>query len=197
MVRYYITDRKALGGEEALVRNIERQADAVDMIQVREKDLSGRALAALVRDVLRVRAGNVKVLVNDRADIALACCADGVHLRAGSFPPYLIRQIAPLGFLIGVSCHSPQEVKRAEQEAADFVVLGPVYESPGKGGPFGTEGLRQACASVRIPVLALGGVTQSQWPELEQAGAAGFAAIRAFQTYGRDVAGAAGVQRFL
>jgi thiamine-phosphate pyrophosphorylase len=196
MLRYYITDRKALGGEEALVRNIERQAGLVDMIQVREKDLSGRALAALVRDVLRVRAGNAKVLVNDRADIALACGADGVHLRVGAYPPYLIRQIAPLGFLIGVSCHTAQEVKRAEQEAADFVVLGPVYKSPGKGYPLGLEAFRQACASVRIPVLALGGVSESQWPEVEQAGAAGFAAIRAFQTYGRDAAGAADAQRF-
>jgi thiamine-phosphate pyrophosphorylase len=154
--------------------------DGVEMIQIRAKQLSARDLDALVRTVLRV-ARNASVLVNTRTDVALACGAHGVHLPAGSMSPETIRRIAPAGFLVGVSCHTLDELQAAEREGADFAVYGPVFPSVTKSlSPIGIEAFREAVASVRLPVYALGGVTAENAPQCIQAGAAGVAGISLF-----------------
>ncbi len=182
LARYYITDRHALGGIDALVANIGRRfAEGITRVQLREKDLSVRDQLALA---LRVKAlpnpHGVKILINDRLDVALAAGLDGVHLRGDAPAPLALRAGLPPGFLIGVSCHSLQDVRRAE--SADFVVLGPVFESlskPGYGPVIGLEGLR--AASHLQPVYALGGVTASNAQACIDAGAVGVAAITWFQ----------------
>jgi thiamine-phosphate pyrophosphorylase len=181
--RYYITDRHAAGGVERLLQFIERAvADSVEMIQIREKDMSSRELLELTRrTVALAAAGSTRILVNTRVDVALAANADGVHLPGSSIAPDLLRRIVPPGFVCGVSCHTPEELRRAEREGADFAVYGPVFASPGKGTPIGLEGLREGVAGVRLPVYALGGINKKNAADCLAAGAVGVAAITMFQ----------------
>ena len=139
MKRYCITD--SLGVSERAAQ------DGVEMIQIRAKELSARDLSELVRAVLRV-ADSSRILVNTRTDVALACGAHGVHLPAGSMAPGLIRPHRAAGFLIGVSCHTIDELRAADREAADFAVYGPVFPSVTKSlNPIGIEAFREAAAA--------------------------------------------------
>jgi len=170
--RYCITDSLEVAERAA--------RDAVEMIQIRAKQLSARDLSGLVEAVLRV-AQSSRILVNTRTDVALACGAHGVHLPAGSMAASTIRRIAPTGFLIGVSCHTIEELRASEREGADFAVYGPVFPSSTKSlAPIGIQAFQEAAASVRLPVYALGGVTAENAPRCIQAGAAGVAGISLF-----------------
>ena len=165
--RYCITDS---------IDVVRRACDAgADLIQVRAKELNARELMRLVEAAVAI-AGK-RVLVNTRTDIALACGAGGVHLPANSPSP---RRVVPAGFLIGASCHNLEELQTAELDGADLAVYGPVFESPGKGAPVGLESLRQAVRSVRMPVYALGGITEDNARLCIEAGAYGIAGIRLF-----------------
>jgi len=203
----YVTDGRSLeaaqaasdpaAGEQALsvrVRllqdSIRRVAAAgIDWIQIREKDLEARSLVELVRlAVAEARSASTKVLVNDRLDVALAAGAAGVHLGENSLPVETVsewrRSAGRLDFRIGVSCHSSDSARAAERGGADYILFGPVFATPSKasfGPPQGIERLREVCAAVEIPVLAIGGVNAENVVACITAGAAGIAAIRLVQ----------------
>lgn len=186
MQRYYITDRSQLGGMDRLMDCIARNiAERVDLIQIREKDLSARELLALTRRVLGLpNPGGTKILVNGRVDIALAAGAHGAHLPADSIPPTRFRSCVPPGFVFGVSTHTREEVLAADREGADLVVFGPVFEPISKASPLpprGIDELKSVIASVKTPVFALGGITRANAHLCLQAGAAGIAGISIFQ----------------
>lgn len=183
MLRYYITDREGLGGIEPLLKNMERQILAgVDWIQVREKDLSARELLALARRVVQL-AGRTRVLINSRLDVALASGAQGIHLPSNSPPPSQFKRLRP-SLSVGVSCHNRAELIRAQEEGADYALLGPVFPPLSKKTGSHGIGLKQfaeLAAEVRIPVIALGGITTESIPDCQRAGAAGVAGISLFQ----------------
>ncbi len=157
-------------------------ARGVTMIQIREKDLNARELLALTRRCLELpNPHQTRILVNTRADIALAAGAHGVHLPSGSIPAREVRRIAPAPFLIGVSTHTVEEVRAAAEAEADYAVFGPVFPSPGKGEPAGLEALRQAAHVTSLPIYALGGIDEDNAAACINAGATGIAAIRMFQ----------------
>jgi len=157
-------------------------------IQIREKDLSARQLTDFVRAALQLtRPYGAKVLVNDRLDVAWAAGADGVHLRVNSLPTALVReQVARQGrldFLIGVSTHSLTEARMAAQSGANFIVCGPVYDTPSKrefGAPLGLVRFAEICRAASIPVFALGGISLANFREPLACGAAGIAGIGLF-----------------
>ena len=184
----YITDRRQLRSVSlaAVIRETVRAG--VDIVQVREKDLTSRELITLVEEALSATRepgmGSARVVVNDRVDVALAGAADGAHLAAHSMPVQVVRRFVPRAFLIGVSCHSLGEAMAAESGGADYLVLGPVFETPSKlgyGPPLGLEKLRDITSRIRIPVLALGGITVERVRPCLEAGASGVAGIRIFQ----------------
>ena len=197
----FVIDRRSLAGASgegaqplsALGEMISRAVAAgVDWVQIREKDLPGAALVKLTRDAVE-RAGGTRILVNDRLDVASAAGAAGVHLGEKSMPvESVVRWLRtldnaarmPRNFLVGASCHSLQAALTAERAGADYVIFGPVFETPSKaafGAPQGLERLEEVCRRVRIPVLAIGGVTLENAASCISAGAGGVAAIRMFQ----------------
>jgi len=170
MKRYCITDSLAVASRAA--------EDGVEMIQIRAKEIPARALSELVRSAVMLGG---KILVNTRADVAIACGAQGVHLPSHSVAPGILRKIAPSGFLVGVSCHTIDELKAARGEGADFAVFGPIFASITKAvKPVGLAALGEATAAVRLPIYALGGVTPQNAESCIQAGAAGIAGISFF-----------------
>lgn len=189
MILHLITDRRRLAPDAApddAVRCLLEQARAaaaaaIDVIQVRERDLEARALARLVSAVHELaRDTRTRVVVNDRLDVAMACGADGVHLRGDSFDASQVRRCAPSGFLVGRSVHSAAEARDAGP--VDYVIAGTVWSTPSKPGQplLGLDGLAAICAATRVPVLAVGGADEHRAGDVASVGAAGLAGIGAF-----------------
>jgi thiamine-phosphate pyrophosphorylase len=207
----YVTDRRSLSvpaaqSDSVLVERIAAVAAAgVDWVQIREKDLPGRGLAALTRKAIS-RRSSARIIVNDRLDVAVTENAGGVHLGEASLPVADVAKwvrrsesgvvvsdrgaasqfsvTASGDFLIGASCHSLEDARAAVRGGADYIFFGPVFATPSKtkfGEPQGVKKLAAVCSAVSVPVIAIGGVTLENAGDCITAGAAGIAAIRLFQ----------------
>ncbi|HEX3186886.1 MAG TPA: thiamine phosphate synthase [Pyrinomonadaceae bacterium] len=160
-------------------------AAELSLVQIREKSLSARVLYELATRAAAITRGTAtRLLVNDRFDVARAAGADGVHLTARSLPVKVVRAICGDDFLIGVSTHSLETALNARSEGADFIVFGPVFETPSKqiyGEPQGLERLREVTKALEgFSVIAIGGINRKNADECFRAGASGIAAIRLF-----------------
>jgi thiamine-phosphate pyrophosphorylase len=180
---YLVSDRHGTGGRD-LVTVVGDCLDAgLRAVQLREKDLGAGALAALARPLRRLTSGHDALLViNDRADVALAVGADGVQRTSTSLPVRDLRAVVGPGVRIGASTHGLDEAVAAEDAGADWIVLGPVYETPSKaayGPPVGLRVLEKVTAAVRVPVIAIGGITPARVADVRATGAHGVAVISA------------------
>jgi thiamine-phosphate pyrophosphorylase len=178
-----VTDRHQTNGRP-LVPLLQRVlAAGTPAIQLRERDLSARDLMTLAREVRAVTAScGSQLLINDRIDVALVLEGVGVHLRSNSLPVPVARQLLGPRRLLGISVHTVDEGLLAQSQGADYIVLGPVYETPSKqmfGPPLGIHTLEKACGLVRIPIIGIGGVTAARAREMRCAGAFGAAVITA------------------
>jgi thiamine-phosphate pyrophosphorylase len=187
---YLITDRHLLPQKknkspfDTLIELIaEALAAGVDLVQIRERDLTTRELYWLTKSIADIaQLYRASVLVNERSDVA-AACGVGVHLTTRSMGAEVIRKTFGEALLIGVSTHSLAEARAAESGGANFIVFGPVYETASKkvyGEPVGVEALREVTDILKIPVFALGGIRLDNYRESLIAGAAGLAAISLF-----------------
>ena len=210
---YYITNRQAFPGSESsrqqqLLKKIKEAAAAgVDYIQLREKDLSARALENLARAAIQIIKAQLetgspqvktKLLINSRTDVALAAGADGVHLRSDDISPEEVRAIQSAAarnskletrnLIVGISCHSVADVRRAAHEGADFAVLAPIFGKQIREKDalqiqaLGLETIQTACED-SLPIFALGGITLENASACLNAGAKGIAAVRLFQEH--------------
>jgi len=182
-----VTDRRR---RPPIAQAAEAVDAGVDLIQVRERDLDTSALASLVLRVVEAARGSpTRVVVNDRVDVALACGAHGVHLRADSIPASRVRTIVPPGFVIGRSVHGRDEALAVARDA-DYLIAGTVFPTtskPGRIDLLGPHGLGSIASAVRLPVLAIGGITVERAAVVAAAGAAGVAAVGLFAEVDRPI----------
>jgi thiamine-phosphate pyrophosphorylase len=204
----YVTDRTSLpqpGRNDPFSLLASKVTAAIvagtDWIQIREKNLPASDVAQLLRAALASallpesgsrdsQTPRARILINDRLDVALAGNADGVHLGENSLPVSEGRRLlhnfqkpSP-EFLVGASCHSLASAQAAETDGADYLFFGPIFSTPSKaafGEPQGLQRLREVCRAVKIPVLAIGGVTPQNAAQCLDSRASGIAAIRLFQ----------------
>jgi thiamine-phosphate pyrophosphorylase len=178
-----VTDRTQTRGRELVAVVGECLAAGLPAVQVREKDLGAADLAFLCRRLVApARAAGAMLVVNDRADVALAIGADAVQRTHASLPVDDLRALAAGRLRVGASVHSLEEAVDAELKGADWVTYGPVYDTPSKrayGAPQGLERLASVARGLRIPVIAIGGITPERVKDVREAGARGVAVISA------------------
>lgn len=179
---YAVTERSYIGQRNFIDAVEEALKAGVTVLQLREKDISSRdfyRLALQLREL--TKAYGIPLIINDRADIALAVDADGVHVGQEDLPAEAVRRIIGKEKILGVSARTVEEALKAEEDGADYLGVGAVFPSPTKPSSeaIGLEGLRKIKSRVKIPVVAIGGITRDNAAEVIAAGADGIACISA------------------
>jgi thiamine-phosphate pyrophosphorylase len=180
---YIITDEMIGGGRSPAEIAQRAIAGGADVIQLRDKTCSSLALLRAAREIRTItRQSGTLFIINDRLDVAIACGADGVHLGQDDMPVSTARQLAPPGFIIGVSVGTVGEAVQAGREGADYLALSPTFSTASKddAGPgYGLDRLREIRRVVSIPVIAIGGINRQNAGDVIAAGADGIAVISA------------------
>ncbi len=163
-----VTDRTVTHGD--LVELVERAVQAVqggvDLVQLREKDLPAGELLGLAATLLDAIGGRAKVIVNDRADVALAAGAQGIQLGEDGLPVSAARKTLGSGALIGRSVHSASAASQGETDGADFLIVGAMFASRSHPGqePAGTDLMRRISCDCQLPLIGIGGSPQRMRP---------------------------------
>lgn len=179
---YLITDRKLFADTDSLIAAVEDALMAgVNAVQLREKDLPTRELLDLAYRTreITIKYG-AKLFVNDRLDIAMSVEADGVHIGQSGMPVHAVRKVIAHKMMLGVSTHNVQEALTAQEEGADFITFGPLYQTPSKlqyGGPVGIDSLKKVRERLSVPVFGIGGIKLYNIKEVMDSGADGIALI--------------------
>ena len=180
---YVITDETVAGGRSHAEIARLAVAGGADVVQLRDKTRGCRELMRVGREIRAItQKTEAKCIVNDRLDVAIGCGADGVHLGQGDLRVDVARQLAPPGFLVGVSVGSVEEAVQAELDGADYLAVSPVFATTSKedAGPgYGLPVLRAVCEQVGLPVVAIGGISRANVRNVIDAGADGVAVISA------------------
>lgn len=198
---YLITDRRQVKGGDLIQALDEALQAGVRAVQLREKDIFSREMYELAFELRKLTARyEAKLIINDRADVALAVDADGVHLGGDSIPLHRVRRILGPEKLIGVSCHNQVSAITAQENGADFITFGPLFHTPSKaqyGDPVGLEKLETVASLLQIPVFGLGGIKYDHIPLVLKTGAHGVGMISAILASESPAASAAEIIRFI
>ncbi|TKB93673.1 MAG: thiamine phosphate synthase [Nitrospira sp.] len=188
-----VTDRHQIHGRSLVTVLSHAIMAGVPAIQLRERDLPTGELLPLAQEIHSLTAPRaVPLILNDRVDLVLALNLDGVHLRANSLPVSVVRRLIGPNRLIGISTHSVEDVQRANHDGADYIIFGPIFDTPSKrsfGAPLGLEVLADVCRNSMVPIFAIGGITSERVRNVRRAGAHGVAVIGALLT-SADISGA-------
>ena len=183
LLLYVATDRSLAAGRDQSELIAAALRGGATAVQLRDKQACARETLALGRALRAItRARNTLLIVNDRADLAVALEADGVHLGQDDLPVAAARRILGSRAIIGVSTNLPDEARRAEEEGADYVGVGPAYPTATKTNTralLGPERIALVRAATRLPLVAIGGITAPGVPALRRAGADGICVIAA------------------
>lgn len=160
--------------EEVCKFALELAVGGATIVQLRDKQTSSREILRVARELRRILPNEVRLIINDRSDLAVAAGADGVHLGQDDLPPEAARKIIGPSRVLGVSTHNPQQVEFAHQTSADYIAIGPVFATISKDNPdplIGLEGVRHARSLTDKPLVAIGGITLQNCRSVIEAGA--------------------------
>jgi thiamine-phosphate pyrophosphorylase len=178
---YPILDALIFPEAEALFEAAEQlAAGGITLLQYRNKGGNARQMLEQARELKRRLGGSVKLIMNDRADICLAACFDGVHVGQEDLSPQGVRKVIGASLWLGMSTHNSEQVKQADQTSADYLAIGPVFSTASKANPdpvVGLEGVRKARALTRKPLVAIGGINRANCRSVIEAGADSVAVI--------------------
>ena len=178
-----VTDRQQTKGRPLVSVLAQALKAGRPSIQLRERDLCAKELLALADEIQQLTGPRgVQLVINDRLDVALSLEGAGVHLRSNSLPVSVARRLIGPRRVLGASVHSVKEAVEADAGGADYIVLGPIYDTPSKqryGPPLGLSALEGAARAVRVPIVGIGGVTAARARDMRLAGAFGVAVVTA------------------
>jgi thiamine-phosphate pyrophosphorylase len=155
-------------------------AGGATFLQYRNKNGSARVMLEQALELKRIAGNSARFIMNDRADLCLAAGVDGCHIGQDDLSAKAVRGIIGNDRILGLSTHNPEQAKQADESPADYVAIGPVFQTASKANPdpvIGLEGLRRARALTRKPLVAIGGITRANCRQVLEAGANSVAVI--------------------